>query len=224
MRPPVDPEVGVTKKDDDLWTKGSSRRPASSHGWKAAPPRFPPRKTFKRIGLLLLVTTAVYLFIHNIPTDLGPATSLRPVYTHPSPNAPPRAVPRPNPPNTAGQSDGNKGAAALTRDYDGPIRFLELARTLHAIDSTKGASAANKNVLFAASSLRSATILLPLACQMGKELRAYVHFALMSRSEIPLQELRDVNGIDDSCQIIFHGMEPPSLAMGLASLVSNSHH
>ncbi|ROW09840.1 hypothetical protein VMCG_02528 [Cytospora schulzeri] len=206
MRSPLDPEVGVTKKDDDLWIKGASnRRPGSSHGWKAAPPRFPPRKTFKRIGLLLLITTAVYLFIHNIPTDLGPARSRRPVYTYPGTNSPPGGVSRPNQPNAVGQQpDGEKGTAAARRDYDGPVRFLELAQTLHGIDGTKGASAANKNVLFTASSLRSAAILLPLACEMGKELRAYVHFALMSRSEISMKELRDVNGIDDSCQIIFH--------------------
>lgn len=149
--------------------------------------------------------TAAYVFIHNMPTDLKPATSRRPVYTYPSPNAPPGGVPKPNPPNAVGQADGGKGtAAAAAHDYEGPIRFLELAQTLHAIDVTKGASAVNKNVLFAASSLRSAAILLPLACQMGKEMRAYVHFALTSRSEIPMQKLRDVNGVDDSCQIIFH--------------------
>lgn len=216
MRPPLDPEVGVTKKDDDLWIRGSSsRKPGSSHGWKAAPPRLPPRKTFRRIGLLLLIMTAVYLFIHNMPTDLKPATSRRPVYTYPNPNPPPGGVPKPNPPNPVGQTgqpdDEGKGATAARRDYEGPVRFLELAQTLHAIDGTKGTSAVNKNVLFAASSLRSAATLLPLACQMGKELRAYVHFALTSRSEIPMQELRDVNGVDDSCKIIFHGMEPLAL-------------
>lgn len=219
MRPPIDPEVGVTKKDDDLWAKGGgsnsnskrngSRRPASSHGWKAAPPRFPPRKTLKRIGLLLLATAAAYLFIHNIPTDLKPARSRRPVYTYPGTIPPPGGVPRPpSPANAAAGQPGGEDGAAATHDYDGPIRFLELAQSLHAIDDTKGASAANKNVLFAASSLRSAAILLPLACQMGKELRAYVHFALMSRSEIPIQGLRSVNGIDGSCQIMFHGMSP----------------
>lgn len=216
MRPFVDPEVGVTKKDDDLWTKGSRKPSSSQHGWKAAaPPRIPPRKTLKRIGLLLLALTAVYLFIHNIPTDLGPARSRRPVYTsaQPNPNAPPGAVPRPSNPNTPGQPVGQDGpAAAAGLGYDGPVRFLELAESLHAIEGTKGASPINKNVLFAASSLRSAAILLPLACQMGRELRAYVHFALLSRSEISVEGLLDINGIDENCKIIFHGMDSLAVA------------
>lgn len=63
----------------------------------------------------------------------------------------------------------------------------------------------NKNVLFTASSLKSAAALLPVACQMGSELRNYVHFALMSRSTIDIEELRALNGVDESCHVIFHG-------------------
>ncbi|ROW16582.1 hypothetical protein VPNG_01676 [Cytospora leucostoma] len=207
MRPSADTELGVTKKNDDLWYKGTRRpgpRPgSSSHGWKSAT-RLPPRKTFKRIGLLLLAITAIYLFIHNIPTDLGPAKTGRPFYTHPNPNAPPGGVPRPNSANAVGDLDKEKDLTATRRDYNGPVRFLYLGETLHAIAGTKGTSPVNKNVLFAASSLQSAASLLPLACQMGRELRSYVHFALMSRSEISIEELQEVNGVDDSCQIIFH--------------------
>lgn len=68
----------------------------------------------------------------------------------------------------------------------------------------------NKNVLFAAASLRSAAVLLPMACQMAAELRSYVHFALAGGSDIGLEELRAINGLDDSCQVIFHGMVRPS--------------
>lgn len=78
----------------------------------------------------------------------------------------------------------------------------------------------NKNVLFAASSLKSAAALLPIACQMGTELRSYVHFALMSRSEIGLNELRAVNGVDDSCHIIFHGSYPLGGYSGSTFVVS----
>jgi hypothetical protein len=64
----------------------------------------------------------------------------------------------------------------------------------------------NKNILFAAANLKSAALLLPMACQMGNELRNYVHFALVGGSGIDIDDLRAVNGIDESCQVIFHGM------------------
>lgn len=94
----------------------------------------------------------------------------------------------------------------MARDYDGPVRFLELAETLQAIGATKGSQQVNKNILFMASSLKSADILLPIACQMGRELRAYIHFALISRVEMPIKQLAEINGIGDDCHILFHGM------------------
>lgn len=198
----ADPELGVHKKDDDLYVKGGKKR-ASSLGWKSAP-RVAPRKTLKRLGLLFLIAAAAYLFIHNIPTDVGPRRSGRPAY--PITKAPSEAAPKPQAPSAAETIDEDEGQAGpRTRDYDGPVRFMELAETLHAISGTHGGSTLNKNVLFAASSLRSASSLLPLACKMGRELRAYVHFALLSRNDIKIEELRAVNGIGKSCEIIFHG-------------------
>ncbi|KAI0022624.1 hypothetical protein F4780DRAFT_157532 [Xylariomycetidae sp. FL0641] len=94
------------------------------------------------------------------------------------------------------------------RTFNGPIRYLELGVTLHSISGTRGGSVINRNVLFAASNLRSASTLLPVACQMASELKNYVHFALFSRSDIALSELRSVNGLDDSCHVIFHDARP----------------
>jgi hypothetical protein len=91
------------------------------------------------------------------------------------------------------------------KKYDGPLKFLKLATSLQAIASTRGQAQINKNVLFAASSLKSASTLLPMACKMGYELKNYVHFAYLGRSDIELDELRAVNGIDESCDVIFHG-------------------
>ncbi|KAK4193760.1 hypothetical protein QBC35DRAFT_371239 [Podospora australis] len=98
--------------------------------------------------------------------------------------------------------------AAGGRTFDGPILFRKLAATLQAISDTQGYQAVNKNVLFAAASLKSASVLLPMACEMGAELRSYVHFALLGGSEIGMEELRAVNGIDESCQVIFHDGRP----------------
>lgn len=207
MRPRLDPEIGIiasAKKNDDLYMKGGKapKTPNPSLGWRSkTTPRLPPRKTFKRLGLLLFVAIAAYVFIHNIPTDIGPQDRRRPVYVLPNQNPPRGGAPAKIPEVPT----GDERMPYATRDYNGPLRFLELSGTLHAIGGTKGTSQFNKNVLFMASSLSSASTLLPIACEMGKELRSYVHFALISRSDIPIKQLREINGIDDSCQIIFHG-------------------
>lgn len=205
MRPKLDPELGVVasaKKDDDLYAKGGGR--GQSSGWRAkSGPRIPPRKTLKRLGLLLLVVVAVYIFVHNIPTDLGPRDSRRlpPPYSHKHTGG----LFQPPAPNQNDIPSDGRGNAVATRDFDGAVRFLELAETLHGISATKGQQPVNKNVLFMASSVRSASTLLPIACQMGRELRAYIHFALLARTEISIQELREINGIDDGCHLLFHG-------------------
>lgn len=218
MRPRLDPELGVAKKDDDLYSKGKA-----SGGWRAkSSPRVLPRKTFKRLGLLVLLAVAVYVFIHNIPTDLGPQDAKRrPQYGRsgapgsgiwPSRDTGPV---KPDPVPVYEAVGDHQGAAVAVRDYDGPVRFLELAESLHAISETKGSAPVNRNVLFIASTVASANALLPFACQMGKELRSYVHFAFISRSEIGLNQLREVNGIDEECHIIFHGKIFPRLLIVL---------
>lgn len=211
MRPRRDPELGVmasAKKDDDLYTK-NGKASKSSAGWRSKPTaRTPPRKTFKRLGLLFLIAIAVYVFIHNIPTDIGPRDRRRPVYTQPTDSVHPQSGARTQTPDR--EFDTGERALRTTGEYDGPLRFLELAESLHGIGGTKGTQQVNRNVLFMAGSLKSAGILLPIACQMGKELRSYVHFALLSKDEIPLQQLKDINGIDPSCNILFHGTIPPN--------------
>ncbi len=218
-----DEEMG--KKDDDHKPAKVARR-----GSVWTPARIPPRRFAKRLLLLALVGAAVYVFITNMPTDLGIRDRRRPTYIYPDddlefPQATPLSKQKPRPPLVPPfRADGGRDRDDKTREpepepsYSGPVRFLELAPSLHVIASTKGGFATNKNVLFAASSLKSAATLLPMACQMGSELRSYVHFALMSRSDIELEELRQINGIDDSCQIIFHGATPEILLAGCPRL------
>lgn len=198
-----DEEMG--KKDDD---HKSTRKSFKAGSWQ--PARVPPRKTFKRLALILLALSVLYLFIKNIPTDLGPPRSGRPVYlpedhelvTKPPPKRPQKQLPPPvKPKQEEPANDPSSGG-----DYNAPVKFPNLATSLHGIQSTRGTSPMNKNVLFAASNLKSAAMLLPVACQMGMELRSYIHFALMSRSEIDIEEVQKINGIDDTCHVIFHGM------------------
>jgi hypothetical protein len=92
-----------------------------------------------------------------------------------------------------------------SRDYNGPVEFSHLSESLHRLGETKGSYQVNRNVLFVAASLKSVSQLLPMACQMSTELRSYVHFALMSRSEMSFEEIKEVNGIDSACVVFFHG-------------------
>ncbi|KAK3400107.1 hypothetical protein B0T20DRAFT_434897 [Sordaria brevicollis] len=206
------------KKDDDH--KRTKIPPIRSSQWNTA--RVPPRKTLKRLAIAVVVAFFVYIFIHNIPTDNPIRDHRHPVYRpvpaqHPSnaPNSP--SVPKLNPnrpwtPPTKPETVKPKPKLVPEADpepvsdvgYNGPITFPNLAVSLQAIYETQGTSPTNKNILFAASSLKSAAKLLPMACQMGTELRSYVHFALMGRSDIDMGELQAINGIDQSCQIIFH--------------------
>lgn len=198
----TDEELG--KKDDDH--KPVARGSLHPQSWHPVA-RAPPRKTFKRLAIALLVAAAVYLFVEHIPTDVPIRDRRHPVY--PPPASALLARPGPVALGKAHDPSVHDAPAAEdlpTQDYDGPVRFVHLGLSLYAIAGTKGSQAVNRNVLFAASSLKSVATLLPMACQMGAELRSYVHFALMSRSDIDLQQLQELNGIDESCQVIFHGM------------------
>lgn len=219
---------GAFLSDEELGKKDDDHKAAGKHGagrppghWQPAA-RGPLRRSLKRIAVALVFLLAVYLFVQNIPTDLGPKPSLRPTYAGTSetggkPKAPPpgdeRGRPRPPQANPSPKQAGQKSSSSphdpsdtvARRTYNAPPRFLELAKTLQAIGGTNGASPRNRNVLFAASSLKSVATLLPVACQMGTELRNYVHFAVMSPTETAMDDLAKLNGIDDDCHILFHG-------------------
>ncbi|KAK4178206.1 hypothetical protein QBC36DRAFT_299552 [Triangularia setosa] len=227
----------MVKKDDDH--KPGKTLPTRAPWAPSSVPRTPPRKTIKRLVIALAIGFFIYLFIKNLPPMDG---QIRRDYRHPrygdrkplgkQPGPMPKMKPPPPeriPKNPVVKDTPSGQPAAVvapppvvpvanTRTYDGPIYFRKLAATLQAIESsTSGYSAVNKNVLFAAASLKSASLLLPMACKMGTELRSYVHFALMGGSEIDLDELRAVNGIDESCQIIFHDARPDYAATSTLS-------
>ncbi|KAF5123638.1 hypothetical protein E5D57_011554 [Metarhizium anisopliae] len=98
----------------------------------------------------------------------------------------------------------DNGRAKSPPKYDGPIRYPALASSLGAIASTGGDSPHNRNVLFAAASLKSVSTLLPMACEMGIERQSYVHFAFIGTADIAMQDLLEVNGIDKTCPLILH--------------------
>ncbi|KAH7328281.1 hypothetical protein B0I35DRAFT_473015 [Stachybotrys elegans] len=113
--------------------------------------------------------------------------------------------------------------------YGGPIRFPELASSVRALSKNAGLAYMSSHILFAAASLQSASILLPMACMMAKEGLNSVHFILVSRSDIPLNQLLQINGIDEECEITMHDARPDKAAdstetrMALASARSLYH-
>ncbi|OTB19995.1 hypothetical protein K445DRAFT_8000 [Daldinia sp. EC12] len=215
-------EEELGKKDDDhkSFKNGTGLRQPNWH-----PARVPPRRSLKRIAIALVVAAIIYLFVRNIPV-LGPNVQMRrPSYTNPDldatrdTTAPKSPYERPKPPPSRPRT---RPQNAPERNFNGPVRFLELGQTLQAIGGTRGTMMINRNILFATSSLKSAATLLPIACQMGIELQNYVHFALMGRSEITLRDLRKINGIDESCHIIFHDARPDDTQISTDDRMENA--
>ncbi|RSL50461.1 hypothetical protein CEP54_011922 [Fusarium duplospermum] len=170
----------MAKKDDDHHIHGHNPRLPQ---WQAT--RAPRRRALGR--LLAYVAFASLIFYAVYSLILSPSESV----TDRRQSAPDRE-PAPGP--RGGQD----------KAYNGPLRFPELAKTLRNIQGTGGSYERNRNVLFAASSLKSVSTLLPMACQMSAQDQNHVHFAIAGRSEVPLKELLQINGIDDSCKLFLH--------------------
>ncbi|KAL5352237.1 hypothetical protein ACLOAV_002184 [Pseudogymnoascus australis] len=195
---PGDEELG--KRDDD-----HRLRTKSITAWHYR--RWLLRRNMKRIGLTLLALIALYYFVKNIPTDLK-QPSVRPSYDHsPSRGGGTLGQRPPSPGKTQPAPTGDKPREEQ-HWYNGPIKFFELATSLYAITRAKGGTDFNKNVVFAASNLKSAATLLPLACEMARWKRNDVHFAFMGRDEIPMKTLEQVNGVTADCNVRMHDARP----------------
>ena len=72
----------------------------------------------------------------------------------------------------------------------------------------------NKNVMFVASNLKSAATLLPMACEMARQKKNDVHFAIVGREDMSIDDIREINGVDGSCLIWMHGRYNQSAACG----------
>jgi hypothetical protein len=163
--------------------------------------RFKPRKASftlpwrlrrrRRVLLFIVGAYLLYLFFKNMPTDLRPA-----VERYDPRIANTRAI----------QSPVHQDAVlpdSDDEDYDGPLRFPELAKSLHhAHTVTKGT---DNSVLFAAADLSSVSDLIPLACEMARYRANTVHFALMGRDQVSIEGIQRVNGISDGdCPVFWH--------------------
>ncbi|KAK1979939.1 hypothetical protein LZ30DRAFT_724715 [Colletotrichum cereale] len=199
-----DEEMG--KKDDDHHRPGGSaiKNPILLRNrnpqWQPAA-KMPSRRLFRRLAYLLVIAGGLWYLLTDLSLGFGPRP---PNYIYPYPDDPreSRDAALRNPARLPKDQSAPQGPEH--HDYNGPVKFLHLATSLHAIAATKGSQPVNQNVLFAASNLHSLSALLPFACKMGTELRSYVHFAVMGRSDMDLDELKKINGVDDTCYIIWH--------------------
>lgn len=183
-----DEELG--KKDDEY------RAGSRSQSWKQRRQlsHIPsPRRSLKRIAVVLLAIVALfYFFGRTLSGGEGDDTSRGKVLQSSSLA-------------TSTRSATAAPTGPVEKNFNGPIKFYDLAPTLRAAESLSGTSIYNQNVLFAAASLKSATILLPIACEMAVNGRNDVHFAFLGRDDIPMDLLKSVNGVGKDCKIMLHG-------------------
>lgn len=197
----------VLSKDEELGKRDDDFRPKRAHSAANAFNIFRWRK--RRLFGLLAGLVLVYFFFANPPTDLRrvdgrlhgqPARAEQ--YADASTNPYARSEPTGAPPRSREDAEESEDEKQY---YGGRIKFYRLASSLHSITRTTGQRNTNRNVLFAASSLKSVANLLPMACDMAKWDRNYVHFALLGRDALSLEEVLEINGVSrDDCSVLFH--------------------
>ena len=193
--------------DEELGKKNDDHRPlngAANPSWSARKPLAISRR--RRIFYGVCILLLLYVFVKNIPSGLGPASRY-------APNGPPNNEGKVLPSDSKGPPTSKPKRPATPSPaeehyHDGPIKFYKLAASLHGVARLGGQHELNKNILFAASTMKSVAEILPLACQMAQWKRNNVHFAIMGRDEMDIVEIKNVNGItnaEDDCNIYWHG-------------------
>ena len=191
----------LAKKDDDR-----KLPPPGTTAW--APVRIVSRRSARRLAQLLVffaIVYATYSLLRPTPEFRDYVPNF-PTYENPNPAHFDRVWP---PSRSRPQKIGSELAgldSAPSRDGKTSLSLPALPSTLKEVEATSGhGKERNKNVLFASSSPKSAAALLPLACEMGRQGRSHVHYAVMSRNDQSIRELKNLNGIDETCNISFHG-------------------
>ncbi|KAL2853217.1 armadillo-type protein [Aspergillus pseudoustus] len=191
----ADEELG--KKDDDHRPTTPLEPQWHPKSWKR------PRR--RRILLTLVVVYLLYLFFKNMPTDLPSARERMKSRLPPSQHVLPEAAAPPgtftsDPPPRDESGPGDKD----DHYYEGRIQFYELGKTLKLFQQSTE-QATSKTVIFAAASLGSISDLLPLACRMVDQKLNNVHFVLMGRDDILIEDINRVNGVSrTNCPIHWH--------------------
>lgn len=141
-----DEELG--KKNDDHKPGMGVRSPLGIAWQQRRLPRGSQRRNMKRVALGLIVLICLYYFFKNMPSDLENPRP-RPRYDHNPDQVGPAQGSRPPAANQGSvQKPGNEQKVEVSQHYfNGPIKFYQLASTLHAVSKTKGAELVNRNVV-----------------------------------------------------------------------------
>ncbi|RJE23582.1 hypothetical protein PHISCL_04082 [Aspergillus sclerotialis] len=201
----ADEELG--KKDDDY-----KLRSDKLHSWR--PQQWRPSRMPRRLLLMLAVAYLIYIFFHSISTDLTPAAerykyrgtqSQQKSSQWPFSISTPAVVSQHGPPPRDESQAGNRDDFY----YDGHIIFNSLGNSLLRFQKQSDRHFVKHAVVFAASSLRGVSDLLPLACRMANRTINNVHFVLMGRNGVSIEGIQYVNGIHDSdCPVHWHDSRP----------------
>ena len=197
----------LSKKDDD-----HRPQPTSSTAWKPAAPRMRKR----RLLAFILALGVLYVFFKNMPVGLPPIPDRfdrrvpgQRISGIPLKGGMPPSFggtkPKPPPSKQVSKQPEDEDDADPGHFYDGPPVFEPLARSLQGLARGLRFSSRNRHVLFAAATPESASRLIPLACEMARWGRNVVHFAYMGRDEIPMVDLKDINGVGPDCEANWHG-------------------
>jgi hypothetical protein len=204
------PSKRLFADDEELGKKDDDHRPAQGAMVGSSIRTWRPRR--KRILIGIFALYLLYLFVKYIPTDVPPV-SKRVDTRFGTPVGHARS-PEPVDPTPSGLPP-LMSKTGTEHYFDGPIKFYNLGSTL---GFGTVSSHPSRNVLFAASSLKSASHIIPLACDMSKQNRNKVNFAIMGREGISIEDIKQVNGISDGdCPVLWHDARPD-----YASYSSNS--
>ena len=191
----------LSASDEELGKRDDKYKPPRNGSWGRW--RIPLRYRKKRVITTLLVIALIWIVLYRLPQDLvsNPfsSPSFDPIYDPTSEENEPKGPP----PRESGKS------AKEQHYYEGLIRFFRLASSLHQLSQTSGYSSVNRNILFAAASLKSASALIPMACEMTRWDRNHVHVAIMGRDNLSMREIQEINGVNlSTCKVFWHDARP----------------
>ncbi len=192
-------EEAKVKSDDDLRPDDAGSKHPLKMFWT-----FPMRFRRRRIVSSVVAVLLLYIFIRNIPTDVPPASTRLRTNMSPGAQLPPSGLQQ-SVSEALPRRDEEELSGERKHYFNGPIKFYKLALSLHAIAKTGGHRPSNRNILFAASNLQSASVLIPMACEMARWSRNYVHFVIMGRDDITIEYMLGINGAGAECDVYWHG-------------------